>query len=181
MKRQTFILLISVATVGCLSTHYITHDQTGYDQMNIILIDKKGIITLTNDDVFRGNEINIGTDSTSGVEIERSRGVVTERKQWLIATSDIKKIAIKDHIMGGLIGFGTGFALGAAAGIALTGPLAEWNGDKATTGDYFITAGVAGLMVGITFGLPGLIIGYKDRYVLTRTEEKISDASERCK
>jgi hypothetical protein len=178
LKSQTFILILFLTTFGCLSTHNITHDQTGYDQMNTQLLDKKGIVTLWNEDEYVGYEITIGEDSTSGVDIERSAGRVVESNPWRIATSEIKMIEIKDHLRGGLIAFGTGFALGAIIGVLLAEPVAELNDEDVTTSDYFITAGILGLVGGVTFGLPGFIIGYKDKYILIPITSGTSDVSE---
>jgi hypothetical protein len=103
---------------------------------------------------------------------------VVESNPWRIATSEIKMIEIKDHLRGGLIAFGTGFALGAIIGVLLAEPVAELNDEDVTTSDYFITAGILGLVGGVTFGLPGFIIGYKDKYILIPITSGTSDVSE---
>jgi len=170
LKKLVIILMVFLI-LGCLSTHHIIHDQANYDQINILLQDKKGIFTLINDEVFIGYEVTIRADSTNGIDIKRSAGRITESNPWQIATSDIIKIEIKDHIRGGLIGFGVGFGLGVICGILLAEPVASLNDKEATLDDYFLTAGILGLVGGVTFGLPGLIIGYNDKYILTPAEK----------
>jgi hypothetical protein len=135
--------------------------------MNTRLIDERAIITLYNEVEYVGYETVIEADSTTGVYIRRSGGREVERNYWRIFTSDIKMIEIKDHLKAGSIGFGVGFALGAVTGAIFAGGMSEMSGKEADFGTYLAGAGLGGLFVGVVFGLPAVIIGYKDKYVFT--------------
>jgi len=171
-KIHYSLLVLFITLFGCLSTHQITHNQSGYVQMNIRLNGERGIITLHNNEEYVGYEIIIGADSTTGVEIKRSTGKESDRNQWQIPTSDIKMIEIKDHLRGGSIGFGVGFALGALAGAFLGAAAAEMDDKEAEFGHYLAGAGIVGLVGGVVFGLPAVIIGYKDKYVFTHAGQE---------
>jgi hypothetical protein len=172
LKTLIVTLTLITTTLGCLSTHQITNDQTGYDQLNTILSDQRGIVTLQNEEEYAGVEILIGTDSTRGVDVKRSTVWDIEKNPWRIATSDIKMIQIKDHIRGGLIGFGTGFVLGAIFGVIFAEAMATSTSEEATFGDYFLASGGFGLVCGVIFGLPALVIGYKEKYLLIPPDQE---------
>ena len=172
MTIKLFLVPILTIKLACLSTHHISHDKSGYDQMNTRLKGERAIITLYNDEEYVGYETAIGTDSTTGVEIRRSGGREIERNPWRISTSDIKMIEIKDQLRGGSIGFGVGFALGAVTGALLGAAAAGLNDEEPEFSHYIAGAGIVGLAGGVVFGITGLIIGYKDKYVFTHAEQK---------
>lgn len=65
IKLISFILIFSMTFYCCTSTHLISHQQSTYDELNEKLNGEKGQIILPNNEVIVGENIKVGTDSTS--------------------------------------------------------------------------------------------------------------------
>ncbi len=64
MKTISFILIISmIHFISCSSTYTFSHSKSAYDELNEELEGERGEITLMNDTVIVGENIEIWVDS----------------------------------------------------------------------------------------------------------------------
>ena len=103
--RQTisWVLLFSmIHFIACSAakTYWIHHDRSTYDMLSEKINKKKGKMVLKNGEVIKEEDINIGLDSTSWIEMREPLFVGAPGRPPIkrtIATSEIEKFAIINH------------------------------------------------------------------------------------
>jgi hypothetical protein len=171
MKTISWVLLISmIHFIGCSSTktYWIHHERSDYDRLNWKFKGKEGKMVLKNGDVIIQEDINIGLDSTSWIEMRDSLYFGAPGRSPIIkgtiATSEIEKFTFMNHSNGNSAGFGYGFLTGAVIGTVFFVNLIEE--EKPIEEGYEAVAILYGIVVIAGFGLFGGILGLPIGYAI---------------
>ncbi len=160
-KSISLILLISMIFYCCTSTHMIKYDQFAYDDLNENLKGKEVSIILTNQDIKKGQNIEVMLDTTYWIEVHtvlKSRVPWIEDStliNWSVSTSEIRGFNINNDLKAVINGAGAGFVIGAG----LTYLLVKGENKYATS----VLGGLVGMLLGLFIGPE---IGYTEEYII---------------
>ena len=187
MKTTYLIIFTSIIIFnGCSATnkYLIKHDQTIYDMLNVKLMEQGGKMVLINGDIIAGDDFNIGLDSTTWTEKQKSPYVEVSQRQnsikvpagepitKTIATTEIDYFSIINYNKGAQSGAATGTWVGAAAGAGWGFALIGTGRSGQINAKILIFTIPFGGFVGAMIGLSiGWIAGGTDEYILTKTVE----------
>ncbi len=194
MKTTFLILFISMNIfIGCSAknTYLIEHDQTIYDMLSMKLMEQEGKMLLMNGEIVSGGDFNIGLDSISWIEKQKSHYVEVshggsrirvpagEPLTKTIATSEIDYFTLINRKKGAQAGAATGSWVGAAAGVVWGLTLIGTGRSGNMSPAILIFTIPFGGLVGAMIGLPiGLIVGGTDEYILTKIPEDSTQVAE---
>ena len=154
----------------CTTTYMIRHDQSAYDDLTKNLRGKEAFIILTNQEIKKGQNIEVTLDTTHWTEIHtilKSRIPWLEDStiiNWSVSTSEINGFRINNEGKAALYGGGAGMLVGAGLSYFL---------DKKE--DYYDTSailyvplgGLVGTLLGVFIGPE---IGYYEKYIINKTD-----------
>ena len=169
MKSIIFLLILGLILNGCYSNKSVMgrRDTVRYlSTLNDAVHDKTARVELVNGEIFTGKSIAVRQDSTFWQDTETGLPRSVE-------TSHIKGISIKRR--NALKGLGGGFLIGATIGGTLSLLIGV---DDCTGEDHFCLergsyVGEGAVLVGVPFGLIGLLIGAGTQTSLTYQLEQV--------
>ncbi|MFN0158917.1 MAG: hypothetical protein ACKVRP_12705 [Bacteroidota bacterium] len=171
LKLTTLFFGLAIVLTGCSSSYTVSsggkpNSEYSYGEMIEELRGQQVNIELKDERHILAKELKISNDSASWLDASTS-----ERSK--VATPQIKRIVIKNHLVGALEGMGFGFLVGGTAGVILgsSGPESNALGREGMIAIGLVFVGGAGVVVGL---IPGVIIGHSYEYEYLTTEQSDS-------
>ena len=167
MKKFVSIVLIMslLVSIGCSSSYEVSssaNSSTSFDTFNMEVSDRSATI------VFQDNsELNVGNIIATP---DSTRFLLDNDSTVVVPTHTIKKVVVKNHVIGLLEGFGWGVGL-AVATITVVA-IANGNNGGSNRGiggsslfeTYLFFGGILGAGLGIIGGTIGVIAGHSYEY-----------------
>jgi hypothetical protein len=155
----------------------IRREQAAYDELNKKLKYKSCDITLNNNKVYKGRDINIGIDTSSWVE-SYARGTYVTAKERRLATSKVKYISLPDYSFGMIPGLFAGILVGAGVGYMISSNKSR----SSSAGSFNIDLSpvlfpVSGALIGGMIGIGiGSLYDRVDSFILLAPTDSISNS-----